>query len=168
MKYRVSGIVSDSIVDGQGLRLAVFMQGCPHGCPGCHNPETWAVNGGQEADTEEVCRMLDSNPLLEGLTLSGGEPFIQPEAAAQMAAYARQKGLNVWAYTGYTLEELQANPDEPVQQLLQLIDVLVDGRYQQNRRSLELRFRGSANQRLVDMVRTRAQGKVVLWEPPVW
>lgn len=168
MKYRVSGIVGDSIVDGQGLRLAVFMQGCPHGCPGCHNPETWDSNGGREADTEEVRGLIERNRLWDGLTLSGGEPFMQPEAAAEMAECAKAKGLNVWAYTGYTLEELQELRDEAVQRLLGLIDVLVDGPFEMEKRSLELRFRGSANQRLIDMAATRAAGRPVLWEPPAW
>lgn len=168
MRYRLSGIVGDSIVDGQGLRLAVFMQGCPHACPGCHNPETWDPNGGREADTAEVQQLIDRNPIWDGLTLSGGEPFIQPEAAAEMAAYARARGLNVWAYTGYTWEELAAMADPAVQQLLGLVDVLVDGRYEQDRRSLELPFRGSANQRLIDVLKSREQGCAVLWEPPAW
>ena len=168
MQYRVSGIVNDSIVDGYGLRLAVFMQGCPHGCPGCHNPETWAAQGGRAADTDEVVALLHKNPLLDGLTLSGGEPFMQPEAALVMAQAAKARGLNVWAYTGYTLEQLKAMARPAVQQLLALIDVLVDGPFVLAERSLSLPFRGSANQRVIDLAQTRATGAVVLWNPPTW
>lgn len=165
MKYQLSGIVNDSVVDGPGLRLAVFMQGCPHGCPGCHNADTWDPNGGREADTDEVRRLLANNPLLDGLTLSGGEPFFQPEAAAEMASLARERGLNVWAYTGWTLEELLAMDNAAVKRLLGLVDVLVDGPFVQAQRSLSLRFRGSLNQRLIDLPATLAGGEVRLWEP---
>ena len=96
MRFRLSGIVNDSIVDGPGLRLTVFMQGCPYGCPGCHNPQTHDVMGGREADTEEVRAMLKKNPLLDGLPLSGGEPLLQPQAACEMAEMAKAQGLNVW------------------------------------------------------------------------
>ena len=106
MRFRLSGIVNDSIVDGPGLRLTVFMQGCPYGCPGCHNPQTHDVMGGREADTEEVRAMLKKNPLLDGLTLSGGEPLLQPQAACEMAEMAKAQGLNVWCYTGDTVEHM--------------------------------------------------------------
>ena len=106
MRFRLSGIVNDSIVDGPGLRLAVFMQGCPYGCPGCHNPQTHDVMGGREADTEEVRAILKKNPLLDGLTLSGGEPLLQPQAAREMAEMAKAQGLNVWCYTGDTVEHM--------------------------------------------------------------
>ncbi len=163
MQYRLSGIVNDSIVDGAGFRLAVFMQGCPHGCPGCHNEETWDPQGGHEADTEDIRQMLKSNPLLDGITLSGGDPFFQPEAALAMARITKDMGLNVWAYTGWTLEELQAMENPAVQALLEHIDVLVDGPFIQAQRSLALRFRGSANQRLIDLPATLSSGSVVLW-----
>ena len=164
----VNKIIPFSSVDGPGNRTAVFVQGCNFNCHYCHNPETWKTNGGREADTDEVARMIDRNPLLDGLTLSGGEPFMQPEAAAEMAAYAKGKGLNVWAYTGYTWEQLMANQNEAVQRLLGLVDVLVDGPFVLKLRSLSLRFCGSSNQRLIDMAATRAAGQAVLWQPPAW
>ncbi len=168
MKFQLSGMVNDSIVDGPGLRLAVFMQGCPHRCPGCHNPESWYPSGGREADTQEVQQALENNPLLDGLTLSGGEPFSQPEAAARMAEMARARGLSVWAYTGWTLEALLAMADPAIHHLLGLIDVLVDGPFVQAQCSLELPFRGSSNQRLINLPATLAGTSVVLWTPESW
>ncbi|GHV10319.1 hypothetical protein FACS1894217_15740 [Clostridia bacterium] len=121
MTVRVAGIVDDSIVDGPGLRLTIFFQGCDKRCAGCHNPHTHALDGGSLMTLEEVCARIDRNPLLDGVTLSGGEPFLQQDAAIAIADYAHGKGLNVWCYTGNTVESLSGNP------LLEHIDVLVDG-----------------------------------------
>ena len=164
MRFRLSGIVNDSIVDGPGLRLAVFMQGCPYGCPGCHNPQTHDVMGGREADTEEVRAMLKKNPLLDGLTLSGGEPLLQPQAAREMAELAKAQGLNVWCYTGDTVEHMMLTKDPEIMLALEQIDVLVDGPFILEQKSLDLRFRGSRNQRLINMPATLKAGKAVLWE----
>ncbi len=164
MRFQLSGIVNDSIVDGPGLRLAVFMQGCPYGCPGCHNPQTHDVMGGREADTEEVRAMLKKNPLLDGLTLSGGEPLLQPQAAREMAEMAKAQGLNVWCYTGDTVEHMMLTKDPEIMLALEQIDVLVDGPFILEQKSLDLRFRGSRNQRLINMPATLKAGKAVLWE----
>ena len=164
MRFRLSGIVNDSIVDGPGLRLAVFMQGCPYGCPGCHNPQTHDVMGGREADTEEVRAMLKKNPLLDGLTLSGGEPLLQPQAAREMAELAKAQGLNVWCYTGDTVEHMMLTKDPEIMLALEQIDVLVDGPFILEQKSLDLRFRGSRNQRLINMPATLKAGKAVLWD----
>ena len=164
MRFRLSGIVNDSIVDGPGLRLAVFMQGCPYGCPGCHNPQTHDVMGGREADTQEVRAMLKKNPLLDGLTLSGGEPLLQPQAAREMAEMAKAQGLNVWCYTGDTVEHMMLTKDPEIMLALEQIDVLVDGPFILEQKSLDLRFRGSRNQRLINMQATLKAGKAVLWE----
>ena len=164
MRFRLSGIVNDSIVDGPGLRLAVFMQGCPYGCPGCHNPQTHDVMGGREADTEEVRAMLKKNPLLDGLTLSGGEPLLQPQAAREMAEMAKAQGLNVWCYTGDTVEHMLKNRAPDVMAALEYVDVLVDGPFILEQKSLDLRFRGSRNQRLINMPATLKAGKAVLWD----
>ena len=164
MRFRLSGIVNDSIVDGPGLRLAVFMQGCPYGCPGCHNPQTHDVMGGREADTQEVRAMLKKNPLLDGLTLSGGEPLLQPQAAREMAEMAKAQGLNVWCYTGDTVEHMLKNCAPDVMAALEHIDVLVDGPFILEQKSLDLRFRGSRNQRLINMPATLKAGKAVLWD----
>ena len=164
MRFRLSGIVNDSIVDGPGLRLTVFMQGCPSGCPGCHNPQTHDVMGGREADTQEVRAMLKKNPLLDGLTLSGGEPLLQPQAAREMAEMAKAQGLNVWCYTGDTVEHMMLTKDPEIILALEQIDVLVDGPFILEQKSLDLRFRGSRNQRLINMPATLKAGKAVLWE----
>lgn len=149
MKLRIAGIVDDSIVDGEGVRLTVFTQGCPHHCHGCHNPQTWNLDGGHEIDTEEIVEKLKENPLLSGITFSGGEPFLQPAPLAEIARAAHKLGLDVWSYTGFTLEELEKRTD--VQQLLNEVDVLVDGPYVEALRDLTLRFRGSSNQRIIDL-----------------
>lgn len=149
MKLKIAGIVDDSIVDGEGVRLTVFTQGCPHHCHGCHNPQTWSLDGGHEIDTEEIVQKLKANPLLSGITFSGGEPFLQPAPLTELARAAHKLGLDVWSYTGFTLEELEKRTD--VQQLLNEVDVLVDGPYVEALRDLTLRFRGSSNQRIIDL-----------------
>lgn len=157
MKLKIAGIVDDSIVDGEGVRLTVFTQGCPHHCHGCHNPQTWSLDGGHEVDTEEIVQKLKENPLLSGITFSGGEPFLQPAPLAEIARAAHKLGLDVWSYTGFTLEELEKRTD--VQQLLNEVDVLVDGPYVEALRDLTLRFRGSSNQRIIDLKELR-RGRV--------
>ena len=151
MMMRVSGCADDSIVDGPGIRFVVFAQGCPHQCAGCHNPHTHDFDGGYEADTADLITRLRQNPLLDGLTLSGGEPFAQPKACAELARAARDAGLNVWVYSGYTLEELIAMRSEDADALLDACDVLVDGRFIQERRTLDMPFAGSGNQRVIDL-----------------
>ena len=161
MKLRIAGIANDSIVDGPGLRLTVFFQGCPYRCPGCHNPQTHDREGGREADTAEILALMEKNPLLDGLTLSGGEPFLQPQAALELALAAKARGLNVWIYSGATYEELKDAQDKATDALLEACDVLVDGPFILARRSLDLRFRGSRNQRLIDLEKTRQAGQTV-------
>ena len=161
MKLRIAGIANDSIVDGPGLRLTVFFQGCPYRCPGCHNPQTHDPAGGRETDTAEILALMDKNPLLDGLTLSGGEPFIQPEAALELARAAKVRSLNVWAYSGATYEALLVKHDAATDALLAFCDVLVDGPFILAQRSLDLSFRGSCNQRLIDLEKTRQAGRVI-------
>lgn len=168
MKIRIAGTVNDSIVDGPGLRYVVFVQGCPHHCPGCHNPETWDFDGGKEVDTHDLVREMSANPLLSGLTLSGGEPFDQPEASRWLAVHARLLGKNVWCYTGYTLEEIMEKNKQEWRALLLFIDVLVDGPFIQEQKSLDLDYRGSRNQRLIDVQKSLDKGEVVLWTPEKW
>jgi len=162
MKIRIAGIVEDSIVDGEGFRITVFTQGCPHNCPGCHNPNTHPATGGRDADTAEIINLIDNNPLLDGITFSGGEPFLQPSPLTKLAREAHARGLDVWSYTGSTLEELNAKKNPAIDALLQEIDVLVDGRYDEKQRDLTLNFRGSANQRIIDMKAYRKTGKIRL------
>jgi len=146
---RISSTLHDSIVDGPGLRYVVFTQGCPHRCLGCHNPGTHDPLGGREVGVEEIIADMLRNPLTDGLTLSGGEPFSQAEDAAKIARAAREAGLNVWCFTGWTLEELREMPEAQV--LLQEVDVLVDGPYVEAERSLNLQWRGSGNQRVIQL-----------------
>lgn len=160
MEIRVAGIVPESFVDGAGIRFAIFMQGCLRNCKGCHNPATHDLNGGKIFDTEEIISAIKKNPLLTGITLSGGEPFLQIAPAAKLAKTAKKLGLNVWCYTGFKLEELPADAEE----LLQNIDVLVDGEYVEELRDLELAFRGSKNQRVIDLKKTRKLNKIILLE----
>ncbi len=168
MKIRIFGTVEDSIVDGPGIRYAVFTQGCPHHCPGCHNPESHDFSGGREAETETIIAAIRANPLLDGVTLSGGDPLCQPEACREIAEAARAAHLNVWCYTGWTWEALRREADEQKLALLRAVDVLVDGPFVEAQRSLELKFCGSRNQRLIDVPKTLAAGEIVLWEQKKW
>ena len=163
---RIANWISDSIVDGPGLRLTVFTQGCPHRCPGCHNPETWDPAGGREVPLEELEALLAGNPLLQGLTLSGGGPFLQAGDCASLARRARRRGLDVWTYTGYRYEDLVEAGRADWEALLAATDVLVDGPFLQAQKSYAALFRGSDNQRLIDLRQTRAAGQVVLWTRP--
>jgi anaerobic ribonucleoside-triphosphate reductase activating protein len=157
-------MIQDSIVDGPGFRFTLFTQGCPHHCEGCHNPETHDFNGGSEMSTDEVIKKLLSNPLTDGITFSGGEPFEQAGECAVIAKAARENGLNVWAYSGYTFDELlvKAEKQPDVMELLKLTDVLVDGRFVLEQRSLSLKWRGSANQRILDVPASLTAGQAVL------
>lgn len=165
MEIRIAGTVSDSIVDGSGLRYTVFTQGCFHDCPGCHNPETHDPAGGTSMDTGGIIAEFQKNPLICGITLSGGEPFLQAAACLELAKAAHTLHKDVWAYTGYTLEELREFFDPDIHALLAEIDVLVDGKFHLEERSLELKFCGSKNQRLIDMKKTGC-GEIVLWKDP--
>lgn len=150
-ELRVNGIVEESVVDGPGLRYVVFTQGCLHHCRGCHNPETHAPDGGYMLDTATIWEQFRSNPLLSGITFSGGEPFLQPFPLCVLAEAVKASGKNVMIYTGYILDRLQAMAavDPAVGRLLHLADILVDGPYIEELRDLELSFRGSSNQRLL-------------------
>ena len=168
MNIRIAGVVNDSIVDGPGLRFSVFTQGCSHHCPGCHNPETHDPQGGHDEDTDALIAKMKKNPLLSGITLTGGDPLEQSAPCLELAKAAHAAGLNVWAYTGYTWEQLLSRNDPDQMALLREVDVLVDGPFIQAERSLGLDYRGSRNQRLIDVPATLRTGEVVIWTPPVW
>ena len=162
---RMAGIMKESIVDGPGIRFAVFCQGCPHDCPGCHNPETHDFEGGTEVSVERLLEEFDKNPLLAGATFSGGEPMCQPEGFAALGRGIKERGKTITIYSGYTLEQLlrMALKDKNIEELLRMCDLLIDGPFVQSKRDLTLQFRGSANQRLIDMPATWKAGHIVLW-----
>ena len=163
---RIAGVVRESIVDGPGLRFTIFAQGCPHLCPGCHNPATHAFTGGSVQTIDALLNEIRRDPLLSGVTFSGGEPFSQAGAFAALARRIRALGLNVLVYTGWTYEQLcdgaAAHPDWT--ELLDAADYLVDGPFLLEERDLTLQFRGSRNQRLLDLHATRAAGRPVVCE----
>ena len=156
----ISGIVEDSIVDGPGIRVTFFCQGCPHHCPGCHNPETWDFSGGTPMEEEQLVQIVRANPLCRGVTFSGGEPFAQASAFARLGRLLKAQGYEVASYSGYTFEALLTGTPEQ-RALLETIDVLIDGPFLQAQKSLELAFRGSRNQRILDVPRSLEAGKAV-------
>lgn len=164
---QLASIVEDSIVDGPGIRVTVFCQGCPHRCEGCHNPQSHPFEGGTPKTAQEVFAVIKGSPLARGVTFSGGEPFAQAQAFAALAALLKADGYEVASYSGYTFEELLAGT--PAQQaLLQQLDILVDGPFVMAQRNLDLRFRGSENQRIIDVPRSLAQKSAVLCTAERW
>lgn len=165
MKIRLAAYLQpDSIVDGEGIRTVIWTQGCPHHCLGCHNPETWDFKGGALVELEEVYEIIDSLEGQDGITFSGGDPFMQPKECLEIAKYAKKKGLNIWSYTGYTFEELMelSNKKREILDFLKEIDVLVDGRFVLAKKSYSCIFRGSTNQRIIDVKESLKQKKVVI------
>ena len=160
----IAGYANDSIVDGPGIRFTLFCQGCPHHCPGCQNPDTWDFTQRTLVTPEEILELVRRNPLVKGVTLSGGEPFAQAEEHARLARLLKEAGYEVAAYTGYTFEELLENGTPGQKELLAQLDVLVDGRFVLAERTLEARFRGSRNQRILNVPQSLAAGRAV-WEP---
>lgn len=158
-----SEIQPDSILDGSGIRTVIWFQGCLHNCLGCHNPETHDMNGGFLRDVDELCNELKSLKYQSGITLSGGDPFFQPKEALEIVKFAKSIGLNVWAYTGF-LYEVLLNGDKDRLELLKNVDVLVDGKFVLDKKSLTCKFRGSTNQRLIDVKKSLEKGEVVLYD----
>ena len=157
---------SDSIVDGPGLRTVIWTQGCPHHCKGCQNPQTWDFEGGGLVPIKDVLEAINELECQTGITFSGGDPMAQPEACNEIAKYCKEKGYNIWVYTGYTYEELmKLSKTKPIyKKFLSNIDVLVDGRFVLAERDLSLLFRGSRNQRLIDVQKTLATGEITLFD----
>ena len=146
----IAGIISDSIVDGPGLRTTVFFQGCAHKCKGCHNPETHSFSTANEMSVKEIVEKVMKNPLCRGVTLSGGDPVYQAREAKELAKALKTKGYEVALYTGFTWEELVNEQDEDRLELLRNVDIIIDGRFEIEKRTLELKFRGSSNQRIIE------------------
>ena len=163
----LSGIVSDSIVDGPGIRTTIFSQGCPHHCKGCHNPETWTFGCGTQVPVEAIVDIVKSNPLCRGVTFSGGEPFSQAAGFAKLAKLLKEKGYEVASYSGFTFEELLEGTEDQ-RKLLQSIDILIDGRFILAEKSLEIAFRGSRNQRILDVRKSLAEGRAVETSSKRW
>ena len=156
-----SGLQKDSIVDGSGIRTVIWFQGCLHHCYMCHNPEKWELNGGIVFDLDDIKEEIKNLKYQSGITLSGGDPFFQAESATEIAKYAHECNLNVWCYTGFTYEEL-IEADDDKKNLLKNVDVLVDGRFENEKKSLACKFRGSTNQRIIDVPKSIEQGDIVL------
>lgn len=157
---RIAGTIGESIVDGPGIRYVLFTQGCPHGCVGCHNPQTHDFAGGKEVTVDTLLADITKNPFVKAVTLSGGEPFCQPAALALLAAPLKEKGYHLMCYTGYTFEQLLQKED--ARPLLEQLDLLVDGPFVLDRKNIELKFRGSDNQRVLDVPASLAANA------PVW
>ena len=158
-KLRLSGIINESIVDGPGLRFVIFSQGCPHHCDGCHNPQTFDPNGGYEEDIDEILKKIKSNPLLQGVTFSGGEPFMQAKVFSELAEKIHAMNLNVMSYTGYLFEDQLKKTD--FKKLLQNVDILVDGPFIKEKKNLMLKFKGSENQRIIDVKKSLNFNKII-------
>lgn len=164
MEIRVANFEKESITDGSGIRYTVFTQGCPHGCKGCHNPETHDFKGGNITTISEIFENFKCNPLLKGITFSGGEPFCQPVPLYELAKLVHGAGKDVTVFTGWTYEELKEMQNPDVENLLLETDVLIDGKFIEAQKNLDLVFRGSENQRVIDMQKTRESGVVSLLE----
>jgi len=172
-KLKIYGFANESFVDGPGIRVVVFVQGCDNACPHCHNPDSWDVAGGEEYTLREIIKKIKkaigpikkgTSPRFRGVTFSGGEPFLQADALVQIARAVKPLGLDITTYTGNTYEELSKRPEEDIQALLNITDYLIDGPYIHEKRDIGLKFRGSANQRIIDMNETRRAGDVVVYE----
>lgn len=161
-ELRIAGTVNDSIVDGDGIRFTIFTQGCPHHCEGCHNPQTHDFSGGKIIDTDELLEKIKSNPLLDGVTFSGGEPFCQAHELAVFGEKIKSLGLNLTVYTGYTFEELYTNRDKNHWgELLAVTDILIDGRFVLALKDWTIKFRGSSNQRYIDCQSSLKEGRAI-------
>lgn len=160
---RIAGVVRESIVDGPGLRFVVFVQGCPYHCPGCHNPQSHDFSGGQLYPVERILDEICKNPMIHGVTFSGGEPFCQAQALSQLGQLIKDKGMHLMTYTGYRFEELmQMGETQPeILSLLRVCDVLVDGPFLLSQKSLMLHFRGSRNQRILDVPKSLRAGSAI-------
>lgn len=157
-----SDLQPDSIVDGEGIRTVIWTQGCPHNCLGCHNPGTHDFKGGFSIDIENIKKEIERLTGQNGLTFSGGDPMYQPEPCKEIAVFAKKLGLSIWCYTGDKFEEILKNPKK--RDFLSNIDVLVDGKFEIDKRSLDLKFKGSSNQRIIDVPKSLKENKVVLVE----
>jgi anaerobic ribonucleoside-triphosphate reductase activating protein len=162
---KIAGTIKHSMVNGPGIRFVVFFQGCIHHCKGCQNMDTWDIDGGDSIEPEELMAFIKNTKLLDGVTLSGGDPFMQARDAAIIAKSCHEMGLSVWCYTGYTYEQIiGGEAPDGAKDLLTQTDVLVDGRFVESLKSKECLYRGSTNQRLIDVQQTIASGYICDWK----
>lgn len=166
MKIRLASvkIQKDSIVDGEGIRGVIWTQGCLHNCPFCHNPDTHSFKAGFLVDLDDIKKQMRDLEGQDGITFSGGDPMEQADVCAELARYAKEFGFNIWCYTGYTFEELIERMEffPKIRDFLENVDVLVDGKFRIEEKSYDICFRGSKNQRIIDVKRSLDRGKVVL------
>lgn len=163
MRFRLAGEIKHSLVNGPGIRYVVFFQGCPHHCEGCQNPETHAISGGVEADTDDVIQRIRKARFLDGVTISGGDPLMQPEACGVIAKAAHKMGLSVWVYTGWKMEDILR--DDHKREALRYVDILVDGEFVAALQDEEPLFRGSSNQRFIKVQKALSCNQVVEIRP---
>ena len=165
-KIKIASVIDDSIVDGPGIRMTVFFQGCKHYCKECFNQETRDFNGGHFCDVDDIYKVAMNNPLLDGITLSGGDPLYQLEGAYELVKKFENSGLNIMVYTGFTFEEIleMKKNNELLQAFLEKIDILVDGRFDIEKKDISLKFRGSSNQRIIDVKKTLSSNSIVLYD----
>lgn len=163
-KIKIAGVVEESIVDGPGIRFVIFTQGCPHKCIGCHNPQTHDFNMGRYESIDKLAQKIDENPLLSGITLSGGEPFLQPLELVKLIEKIKNKNLNVITYTGFTYEELIQSKNKNVLELLNKTDILIDGKFILDLKDENLMFRGSSNQRAIDVKKSIKENRIVEYD----
>ena len=162
MKIRLAAdLQTDSIVDGLGIRTVIWTQGCSHNCPSCHNPSTHDFNGGDLVELDEVIYALENLEGQDGVTFSGGDPMFQAKSCAVLARKVHELGMNVWAYTGFTYEELINLNNKDILEFLNEIDILIDGKFELDKKSLNLEFRGSSNQRIIDVKKSLEEKKVI-------
>lgn len=165
-KIKISGIVKESTVDGPGFRYVVFTQGCPHHCKGCHNPQTHSFDGGSYIDIDTILEDVKKNPLLRGVTISGGEPFMQAKKIAKLLSKIDRKKLSTIVYTGFLYEDLlnNANENNGYMELLKQADLLIDGKFEEDLMDENLLFRGSSNQRVIKCKESVESGNLQLHE----
>lgn len=161
-RISILDIVEDTTVDGPGFRTTIYCAGCPNRCPGCHNPQSWDIANGREVEVEEILEVILADPFAD-VTFSGGDPMFQPQGFVALArAIKERSNKNIWCYTGYLFEQLIENPAQ--RELLELVDVLVDGRFVEALMDDQLHFRGSSNQRIIDVPASLEKGEVVVLE----
>ena len=163
---RLAGIAENSLVNGKGLRKVFFSQGCSHHCEGCFNQHTWEFAGGRMFNMDELVQKVKDEPFLDGVTFSGGDPFQQADKFAYLAKKLHEANINIWAYTGYTFEELMklAQTNHRIKQMINNVDVIVDGRFMKDKMSENLKYCGSSNQRVIDVKSSLNENKIILFK----